>query len=436
PGGFVFSPQDQGVDDTLDSDADVVTGQTVVTTLDPGENDPTWDAGLFQAALQGCTPGFWKNHTEAWVGYSPTDTVGSIFTLPPELADLASTTLVDALGFGGGSGITGAAKILLRAAVAGLLNAASPDVNYPHTELEIISDVNAALASLDRTTIIDLAEGIDGDNNLGCSPTPGQSGGGTGGGPPPGQSFEGLTPGYWKNHTDAWIGHSETDLVGGVFAVPAPSVIDNLANDTLIEALTYKGGSKVQGAAMVLLRSAVAALLNAADPGINYVSSEAQVISNVDNALASLDRGTMLDLAAELDRNNNSGINSTAAAPGLQPDVRLPDLQMPELQAELRFVPRKTRLLANFPNPFNPETWMPYELAKDTAIQIEIYDVRGHMVRTLDLGHRPAGYYVDRAKAAYWDGRNDFGEPVSSGMYLYRLKAEDYSAIRRMLILK
>jgi len=98
--------------------------------------------------------------------------------------------------------------------------------------------------------------------------------------------------------------------------------------------------------------------------------------------------------------------------------------------------PPKTRLLQNIPNPFNPETWLPFELAETANVHIQIYDMTGRLVRALDLGHRPAGYYVDRAKAAYWDGRNDAGERVASGLYLYRLKAGNFSAVRRMLILK
>ncbi|MCZ6681328.1 MAG: Ig-like domain-containing protein, partial [Candidatus Poribacteria bacterium] len=98
--------------------------------------------------------------------------------------------------------------------------------------------------------------------------------------------------------------------------------------------------------------------------------------------------------------------------------------------------PPQTQLRQNNPNPFNPETWIPFALAEDVNVSIQIYNVRGQRVRTLDLGYRSAGYYVDRSKAAYWDGRNDAGERIASGMYLYRLTAGDYSAMRRMLILK
>ena len=98
--------------------------------------------------------------------------------------------------------------------------------------------------------------------------------------------------------------------------------------------------------------------------------------------------------------------------------------------------PVQTRLLANYPNPFNPETWIPYELATDTEVEITIYNTQGVVIRTLPLGHQSAGYYTSRSRAAYWDGRNALGESVASGLYFYRLQADDSSQMRRMLILK
>ncbi len=97
---------------------------------------------------------------------------------------------------------------------------------------------------------------------------------------------------------------------------------------------------------------------------------------------------------------------------------------------------RENALLANFPNPFNPETWIPYQLAKPTEVTLTIYAVNGQAVRTLALGHQPAGIYQNRSRAAYWDGKNAFGEPVASGVYFYTLKAGDFTATRKMLIRK
>ena len=101
-----------------------------------------------------------------------------------------------------------------------------------------------------------------------------------------------------------------------------------------------------------------------------------------------------------------------------------------------RSAPTTTRLLANYPNPFNPETWIPFELRKASDVQVRVYGVGGVLVRQLDLGHREAGYYTARGDAAYWDGRNSVGERVASGVYLYELRAGGESAIRRMLVLK
>ena len=99
-------------------------------------------------------------------------------------------------------------------------------------------------------------------------------------------------------------------------------------------------------------------------------------------------------------------------------------------------VPEETVLLTNYPNPFNPETWIPYELAKPAEVTVTIYTADGKLVRTLALGHQPAGVYQIKSRAAYWDGRNEIGEPVASGLYFYTLKAGDFTATRKMLIRK
>ncbi len=97
---------------------------------------------------------------------------------------------------------------------------------------------------------------------------------------------------------------------------------------------------------------------------------------------------------------------------------------------------RGNALLPNFPNPFNPETWIPYQLAEAAHVQIRIYDVLGQLVRELDLGEQRAGDYLSHQRAAYWDGRNDMGEVVSSGVYFYTLEAGDYQRTRRMSIVQ
>ena len=98
--------------------------------------------------------------------------------------------------------------------------------------------------------------------------------------------------------------------------------------------------------------------------------------------------------------------------------------------------PKETTLLSNYPNPFNPETWIPYQLANASDVKITIYDTRGIVVRQLALGHQPPGFYTDRSRAGYWDGRNVVGERVASGIYFYQLQTDNVSLLRKMLILK
>ncbi len=120
------------------------------------------------------------------------------------------------------------------------------------------------------------------------------------------------------------------------------------------------------------------------------------------------------------------------------------DLTDPKLQSGIRFleqllavlVPKETALLPNYPNPFNPETWIPYRLAEDAFVTVTIYDQLGRVVRQLNVGYQTASVYEHRSKAIYWDGRNEVGDKVASGIYFYTLTAGDFSATRKMLILK
>lgn len=121
--------------------------------------------------FQGCTPGFWKQkqHLDSWAatGFSPNQTLESVFDVPDSFG-VDNVTLLKALSFNGNSSLTGAAKVLLKAGVAALLNSASPGVDYPLTTAEVIAQVNAALASGDRNTMIALAEQLDAYNSLSC----------------------------------------------------------------------------------------------------------------------------------------------------------------------------------------------------------------------------------------------------------------------------
>ena len=98
--------------------------------------------------------------------------------------------------------------------------------------------------------------------------------------------------------------------------------------------------------------------------------------------------------------------------------------------------PEQTAMLPNYPNPFNPETWIPYQLAAPAEVTLTIFGSNGQLVQTLALGHKIAGVYQSKSRAAYWDGRNNFGERVASGLYFYTLTAGDFTATGKMLILK
>ena len=98
--------------------------------------------------------------------------------------------------------------------------------------------------------------------------------------------------------------------------------------------------------------------------------------------------------------------------------------------------PKETTLLPNYPNPFNPETWIPYRLAEDTFVTLTIYNTAGAVIRSIDVGYKPAAVYESKAQAIHWDGRNELGEQVTTGVYFYHLSAGNYSATRKMLILK
>ena len=156
-----------------------------------------------------------------------------------------------------------------------------------------------------------------------------------------------------------------------------------------------------------------------------------------DNAPASGGMFTVLDRAT-LEKLDPTTLETQLAILRVESDGSLKYLRaialLESVLASMR--PEATLLLANYPNPFNPETWMPYHLADTSDVAITIYDMRGTVVRQLELGHLPPGYYTSRSRAAYWDGRNHVGERVASGMYFYQLAADNVSLLRKMVILK
>ena len=110
--------------------------------------------------------------------------------------------------------------------------------------------------------------------------------------------------------------------------------------------------------------------------------------------------------------------------------------QLLEALRQAETIPAETALLPNYPNPFNPETWIPYQLAEPAEVSISIYAADGKLVWTLNLGYQLVGIYASRSRAAYWDGNNELGEPVASGIYFYTLTASEFTSTRKMLIMK
>ena len=158
---------------------------------------------------------------------------------------------------------------------------------------------------------------------------------------------------------------------------------------------------------------------------------------NVPGAPAVADILRLLD-PATLERLNREVLETELQILVLESDGSLKYQRAIELLQRLLAVerPDQTRLFANYPNPFNPETWIPYQLAVGSKVELVIYDVKGVVVRHLKLGHQPAGYYTQKNRAAYWDGRNMVGERVASGIYFYQLRADNVSLLRKMVILK
>ena len=126
---------------------------------------------------------------------------------------------------------------------------------------------------------------------------------------------------------------------------------------------------------------------------------------------------------------NAIGIMGT---PGIDPNGITPIFNPLDIPA----APMRTQLLQSYPNPFNPDVWIPYELGEDSAVSVEIYNISGQLVRTLHVGMKQRGRYVSKDKAVYWDGRTQLGERAPSGVYFYVLKAGDYVSMRKMAILK
>ena len=153
---------------------------------------------------------------------------------------------------------------------------------------------------------------------------------------------------------------------------------------------------------------------------------------------ADLNRKSVVDAGDKVEIALHDARGAVVSGP-FQRTVTTTDIRNAFLTLQLRVgdvQPKDTILAQNFPNPFNPETWIPYQLNKATEVTIHIYDASGRLVRTLELGWQPTGSYMTASSAAYWDGRNEVGERVASGIYFYTLQTQDFTATRKMVILK
>ena len=132
-------------------------------------------------------------------------------------------------------------------------------------------------------------------------------------------------------------------------------------------------------------------------------------------------------------------VRSVDGAEGVYAPIHIAATGEPQFIGELvlrNVRPEVSRLLTNYPNPFNPETWIPFQIQKDTNVKLYIHDVSGNVVRTIHLGFRAAGYYTSKTQAAYWDGKNNIGERIASGVYFYTLEADDFRSTRKMVVMK
>ena len=168
------------------------------------------------------------------------------------------------------------------------------------------------------------------------------------------------------------------------------------------------------------------------------VATETIKAGRFDAVFADLNRSAVIEAGDKVEVIIRDSANRIVAGPVThqigQDDIRkaFRDMVIPYGYAR----PEKSMLLQNYPNPFNPETWIPFYLAQEADVSIRIYDTDGRLVRNLAPGRRSEGIYVDKSKAAYWDGRNSSGEEVASGIYYYSITAGDFSATRKMIVKK
>lgn len=189
--------------------------------------------------------------------------------------------------------------------------------------------------------------------------------------------------------------------------------------------------------------------------GIIALTAEQRQAADVtgDDTISALDAALILQYTVGLI--TSFPVDSAPAAPALNPELEakllteaIEQLDTIHLTAEQKWVlerlkrlisqelPSTTMLFQNFPNPFNSETWIPFQLSADVSVTIKIYNAKGQLVRVLHLGTRKAGVHVPKDRAAYWNGRDSLGQSVASGVYFYTLQAGDFRSTRKMAVVK
>ena len=229
---------------------------------------------------------------------------------------------------------------------------------------------------------------------------------------------------------DAEADAGEADAEANGDAAPAAPALATYKN-----AWAFIVTSDIHGMETGTAYTLVAENLRTGTIATENVSSAARRSSAV---WADLNRKSVVEAGDKLKVALYDDTNRIVSGP-FQRTVTTSDIRNAFLSLQLRVgdvQPQDTLLAQNFPNPFNPETWIPYQLNKATEVKISIYDVSGRLVRSLDLGWQPTGSYMTPSSAAYWDGRNTVGERVASGIYFYTLQTSDFAATRRMVILK
>jgi len=236
-----------------------------------------------------------------------------------------------------------------------------------------------------------------------------------------------------KIEDDSTIGEGVTLIAGKKMEIKKGVVADNINNVFFsVKEITIKEETQISGALLSLgdieikKRSNFSGIMYAA--GKVKIEKESSIEGSiVANELEGVKKDTTITF--------NEAMTQEIGAKILFVEGEKP-APAPVVPALVKVIKGKSKLAQNYPNPFNPETWIPYTLTDGSDVTIQIYNVAGILIRTLDLGYKDAGYYLERNKAAYWDGRNELGEQIASGVYFYVMQSGSFRATRKMAIIR